>query len=121
MSDAASDLRDILCFFIDLLKRIENKVDRLIEQGDKLMALVVIDDSQVKGMRAALDIVVTDEKAVLADVAAALKSALPTADPATAAVMTTAIADLTKVDADIKAADPGAPSTAPAPPGTPAP
>ncbi len=103
------------------LERIEAKVDRLIEQGEKLMALVVVDKAQIDALVATIATLKTDEGTVLADVAAALKAALPTADPATAAVMTTAISDLTKADTDLKAADPGTPSTAPAPPGTPVP
>ncbi len=85
------------------------------------MALVVVDSAQITAMRAALDTLKTDEATVLADVAAALKAGLPTADPATAAIMTQAIADLTTADTNLKAADPGTPATAPAPPGTPQP
>ncbi len=85
------------------------------------MALVVVDKAQIDGLVAAIATLKTDEGTVLTDVAAALKAGLPTADPATAAVMTQAITDLTQADNVLKAADPGAPVTAPAPPGTPQP
>jgi len=85
------------------------------------MALVVVDKAQIDGLVAAIATLKTDESTVLADVAAALKAGIPAADPATAAVMTQAVTDLTAADTALKAADPGTVPTAPAPPGTPTP
>jgi len=82
------------------------------------MALVVVDKAQIDGLVAAIATLKTDESTVLADVAAALKAGIPTADPATAAVMTQAVTDLTAADTALKAADPGTVPTAPAPPGS---
>jgi len=121
VTDHGENLKTILNFFIDSLVRIEGKIDTLTELGDKLMALVVVDSAQVDALVATIATLKTDEGTVLSDVAAALKAAVPTADPKTAAVLTQAVTDLTAADANLKAADPGAPATAPAPAGTPTP
>ncbi len=115
-------LAEIILYFGNALARIEGKIDRLTLQQEKLMALVVVDSTQITALVATIATLKTDEGTVLTDVAAALKAIVPqVADPATAATITQAITDLTTADTNLKAADPGTPATAPAPAGTPAP
>ncbi|HXI40293.1 MAG TPA: hypothetical protein VNH83_09950, partial [Bryobacteraceae bacterium] len=69
---------------------------------------VTVDDVQIKNLVATLGALKSDTATALADIAAKLATAgNTTADPATAAAITAAIADITTLDTNIKAADPG--------------
>lgn len=74
----------------------------------EILALVTVDSTQIDSVVSALASLKTDTAAALADIAAKLAAGQSTtADPATAAIIASAIADIGTLDGSIKAADPG--------------
>lgn len=99
-------------------KRLECKVDSILEGQEKLMALVQVDSTLITQVVNEIATLKADSSTALADIAAKLQGAVTTADPATAAILNQALRDITTLDTNIKAADPGATlPTNPPPPG----
>lgn len=92
---------------IHLPKELTSELAAMRAELRKLLALVLVDSTQVAAVEAALTQLKTDSASAFADITAKLQTISGTADPATAAALASVISDLGTLDTSTKAIDPG--------------